>query len=119
MRLLALALALAAQATSATFEVASVKPHDPSNPRTMMVADASGRFTAVGISAVMLIRTTYNLQDDQVVGGPDWLRSARFDITAKAADGTSPTAMGPMLQSLLADRFQLTSHRETRELPVY
>ena len=119
MRLLALLLALAAQAAPASFEVASVKPHDPANPRTMMAADASGRFTAVGISPVMLIRTTFGLQEDQVVGGPEWLRSARFDITAKAADGTSPTAMGPMLQALLADRFQLTSHRETRELPVF
>ena len=119
MRLLALVLALAAQAAPSSFEVASIKPHDPANPRTMMVADASGRFTAVGIPIVMLIRTTYGLQDDQVVGGPDWLRSARFDITAKAPDGTLPTAMGPMLQALLADRFQLTSHRETRELPVF
>ena len=119
MRFLALVVALAAQAVPATFEVASVKPHDRANPRAMMVADASGRFTAVGIPIVVLIRTTYNLQDDQVVGGPDWLRTARFDITAKAPDGTSPTTMGPMLQALLADRFQLTSHRETRELPVF
>ena len=119
MRLLALMLAFAAQAAPRSFEVASIKPHDPGNPRAMMVADASGRFTAVGITAVMLIRTTYGLQDDQVVGGPDWLRSARFDITAKAEDATPPTAMGPMLQSLLADRFRMTSHRETRELPVY
>lgn len=118
MRLLALLLALAAQAAPATFEVASVKPHAPGNPRAMMVADASGRFTAVGISLAMLIRTTYGLQEDQVIG-PEWLRSERFDVTAKAADGTSPTAMGPMLQALLADRFQLTSHRETRELPVF
>ena len=119
MRPLALLLALAAQAAPPTFEVASVKPHAPGNPRAMMVADASGRFTAVGIPIVMLIRTAYNLQDDQVVGGPDWLRTARFDITAKAADGTSPTTIGPMLQALLADRFQLTTHRETRELPVF
>src|ERR1051325_6327364 len=112
MRFLALVVALAAQAVPATFEVASVKPHDRANPRAMMVADASGRFTAVGIPIVVLSRTTYNLQDDQVVGGPDWLRTARFDITAKAPDGTSPTTMGPMLQALLGDRLQLTSHRE-------
>src|SRR6185503_7638303 len=110
MRLLALLLALAAQAAPRSFEVASIKPHDPANPRSMMVADASGRFTAVNISAVMLIRTAYSLQNDQVVGGPDWLRSATFDISAKAEDGTPVAAMGPMLQSLLADRFQLTSH---------
>jgi len=119
MRLLALLLALAAQAAPRSFEVASIKPHDQANPRSMMVADASGRFTAVNISAVMLIRTAYSLQNDQVAGGPDWLRSATFDISAKAEDGTPVAAMGPMLQSLLADRFQLTSHRETRELPVY
>jgi len=87
MRLIALVLALAAQAAPSSFEVASIKPHDPANPRTMMVADASGRFTAVGIAPVMLIRTAYGLQDDQVVGGPEWLRSARFDITAKAGTG--------------------------------
>ena len=57
MRLLALVLTLAAQAAPApaTFEVASVKPHDPANPRVMMVADASGRFTAVGISLMSAV----------------------------------------------------------------
>ena len=54
-----------------------------------------------------------------MVGGPDWVRTGRFDITAKAADGTPPTAMGPMLQTLFAERFQLATHRDTRELPVY
>ena len=63
MRTLVLVFALGAQAAS-TFEVASVKPHDPANPRSMMVADASGRFTAVNISLVMLIRTAYLLQED-------------------------------------------------------
>jgi uncharacterized protein (TIGR03435 family) len=118
MRAIALALSLAAQAAT-TLEVASVKPHDPTNPRLMMVADASGRFTAMNISLAMLIRTAYGLQEDQVAGGPEWVRTERFDITAKAADGTSPTAMGPMLQALFADRFQLTTHRDTRELPAY
>jgi uncharacterized protein (TIGR03435 family) len=118
MRALAIVVALAAQAGS-TFEVASVKPHDPANPRSKKVADASGRFTAVNVPLVMLIRTANGLQDDQVVGGPDWIRTERFDITAKAADGTVPTAMGPMLQALFVERFQLATHRETRELPVY
>jgi uncharacterized protein (TIGR03435 family) len=108
-----------APAAPRSFDVASVKPHDPANPRSMMVADASGRFTAVNIPVVMLIRTARGLQNDQVVGGPAWMRSDGFDIVAKAPDGTPVTAMGPMLESLLADRFQLTSHRENRELPVY
>jgi uncharacterized protein (TIGR03435 family) len=107
------------QTPSRTFEVASVKPHDPANPRSMMVADLSGRFTAVNIPVVMLIRTAYGLQNDQVAGGPAWLRSEGFDITAKAEDGTPVTALGPPLQALLADRFQLTMHSETRDLPIY
>jgi uncharacterized protein (TIGR03435 family) len=119
MRLIALVLALAAQVAPRSFEVASVKPRDPANPRSMMVADPSGRFTAMNIPVVMLIRTTYGLQNDQVVGGPDWMRSEGFNITAKAPEGTPVTAMGPLLESLLAERFQLTFHRENRELPVY
>jgi uncharacterized protein (TIGR03435 family) len=119
MRLLALILALSAQAAPRSFEVASVKPRDPANPRSMMVGDPSGRFTTMNIPVVMLIRTAYGLQNDQVVGGPDWIRTEGFNITAKAPDGTPVTAMGPMIESLLADRFQLTFHREKRELPVY
>ena len=111
--------AVLAQRPPAAFEVASVKPRDPDNPRSMMVADASGRFTTMNIPVVMLIRTAYGLQNDQVIGGPDWMRSEGFNITAKAPDGTPVTAMGPMLESLLAERFQLTFHREKRELPVY
>ena len=102
-----------------SFEVASVKPRDPANPRSMMVADPSGRFTAMNIPVVMLIRTAYGLQNDQVIGGPDWMRSEGFNITAKAPDGTPVTAMGPLLESLLAERFQLTFHREKRELPAF
>src|SRR5688572_24548776 len=119
MRLLALVLALSAQAAPRSFEVASVKPRDPANPRSMMVGDPSGRFTTMNTPVVMLIRTAYGLQNDQVVGGPDWIRSEGFNITAKAPDGTPVTAMGPMIESLLADRFQLTFHREKRELPAY
>ena len=111
--------AVLAQAPARAFEVASVKPRDPDNPRSMMVADPSGRFTTMNIPVVMLIRTAFGLQHDQVIGGPDWMRSEGFNITAKAPEGTPVTAMGPLLESLLAERFQLTFHREKRELPPY
>ncbi len=57
----------------------------------------------------------------QIVGGPDWFRTDRFDIQAKAAgDAAVPAAqMKLMLQSLLEERFQLKLHRETRDMPVY
>lgn len=101
------------------FEVASVKRHTSDDPRIMLVALPGGRFTAVNIPLRMLIRTAYQLQDDQIVG-PSWIASDRFDIEAKADDAGPP---GPQflvrLQALLAERFSLVGHRETRDLPIY
>jgi uncharacterized protein (TIGR03435 family) len=55
----------------------------------------------------------------QVAGGPAWIDSEGYDIDAKAKDNTDPSQWWAMWQTLLADRFQLKLHRETRELPVY
>ena len=54
-----------------------------------------------------------------MVGGPSWLTSDRFDIVAKAPDNASPEQMPLMLRALLADRFKLVVHTESRELPIY
>jgi uncharacterized protein (TIGR03435 family) len=74
----------------------------------------------------MLIRNAFQLQDFQISGGPAWLGTDRFDIVAKAdGDIQPPTPGGPpaptqlMLRGLLADRFKLVVHHETRELPIY
>src|SRR5439155_4842339 len=55
-----------------------------------------------------------------IEGGPDWIRSERWDVDA-TAEGTPGSAMmqGPMLQTLLEERFKVKLHRETREVPVY
>ena len=66
-----------------------------------------------------IIRNTYGLQNFQIVGGPDWLDSDRFDIVAKAADDAQPAQMMLMVRTLLADRFKLAVHTETREIPIY
>src|SRR5438067_6869146 len=56
----------------------------------------------------------------QVVGGPGWIDSDRYDIVAKAEQNPPRTQLyGPMLRALLEDRFKLKVHRETKELPVY
>lgn len=65
-----------------------------------------------------LITTAYAVRDEQVAG-PGWLDSDRFDISAKIPRGTTAAQFRLMLQSLLADRFKMTIHRESRELPVY
>jgi uncharacterized protein (TIGR03435 family) len=72
----------------------------------------------------------YRIRDFQIIGGPDWIKSDRWDIQAKAEEGSVPARKSPMppnvpdpvalrVQSLLEDRFQLKFHRETRALPVY
>jgi uncharacterized protein (TIGR03435 family) len=106
--------------------VASVKPNKSGDGRVMIGMQPGGRFTASNIPLRMLIRTAFQLQDFQIVGGPDWVRSDRFDITAKAEGdippappGGPPGPMQLMLRALLAERFSLEAHNETRELPIY
>jgi len=65
-----------------------------------------------------LIMTAYDLKTYQVIG-PDWLGTARFDIDAKLPPGAARTQVPQMLQSLLADRFGLKAHNDTKVLPVY
>jgi uncharacterized protein (TIGR03435 family) len=110
---------IAAQSTE--FEVASVKLHTSDDQRVMMVAQPGGRFVAANVPLRLVIRTAFQLQDDQIVGGPKWLATDRFDIEARASNmpGAPTAQLFTMLQSLLADRFKLTTHREMRELPVF
>jgi uncharacterized protein (TIGR03435 family) len=101
------------------FEVASVKPSKPGTPGFIGPAPGGQRFTATNASLRMLIIMAYNITDRQVSGGPGWIASEGYDIDAKAELPTTREQLYLMLQTLLADRFQLTLRRETRELPVY
>src|SRR5262249_44706393 len=115
------------EATRLEFEVASVKPHKADDRTFGIMGEPGGRFRATNASPQMLIRTAFQLQDDQIVGGPAWLAADRYDIVAKAPEGTplgpppgqGPGAMQLMLRSLLAERMKLVTHKETRELPIY
>jgi uncharacterized protein (TIGR03435 family) len=66
-----------------------------------------------------LIRIAYDVNPEMVVGGPNWLEFDRFDIAAKAPANTSPATLHLMLQSLLAQRFGLVIHHDTRPMPAY
>jgi uncharacterized protein (TIGR03435 family) len=117
------------QTPAPAFEVASIKLNNSGDGRVMMQQQPGGRFTATNIPLRLLIRNAYQLQDFQIVGAPSWINSERYDIVAKAEDGTPPETpsldrTGPsriqlMIRSLLAERFQLVAHDETRELPIY
>jgi uncharacterized protein (TIGR03435 family) len=100
------------------FEVASVKPTKISG--TSLVRPLpGGRFSVVNFSLAGLIKRAYRLQDNQLVGGPDWIRSEGYDIEAKAEGDASAEQMLLMLRTVLTERFKLTLRTERRELPVY
>ena len=110
-----------------TFEVASVKPNKSGEPRVMIRSEPGGRFTATNVPLRVLIRNAYGItEDSRIVDAPGWIASGRFDIVARAPGDVPPlipgSQVGPMnlmLQALLEDRFRLTVHRETRDLPIY
>jgi hypothetical protein len=110
------AMAVLAQTTRPQFEVASIKPAGSRGPATMR--HLPGRLTS-NAPLRALMQGAYDLQPFQIVGGPEWIGSERYEVDAKAAGNPDPAHMFLMLQSLLEDRFQLRAHRESREMPAY
>src|SRR5580692_4734055 len=78
-----------------------------------------GRYEVRTANLVDLISTAYGLESDKVTGGPEWLDTDRFDVIAKAPSDSTPEALKLMLQGLLADRFRLVVHNDTKALPAY
>ncbi len=130
--------AAGAAATGADIEVATIKPSNPSTCKEYPIVDGhNDRYDMQCVKPKFLIQLAYGVRDFQISGGPGWLDSAQYDIAVKTA---SPDANRPpgkdvteltdserrtagarlraMLQSLLAERFQLSVHRETKELPI-
>lgn len=121
-----------------TFEVASIKPSSPDARGVMIQNQPGGGLRMTNVPLRVLITQAYDIRDFQLSGGPGWMNSDRYDITAKAdrsaatdspppdprqlSDSQVKTMMEQMrerLRSLLADRFQLAIHRETKDAPVY
>lgn len=100
------------------FEVASVKPNESQRPG--FNTDIShGTLTATNVTLIQLIQMAYRTQKQRVFNGPPWLTSDRFDVLAKGKTDATKEEISLMLRSLLADRFRLKVHNETRELPIY
>jgi bla regulator protein BlaR1 len=109
-------------ATRPSFEVISIKP-TPGNPVNSGFRRANGgSLNATNVTVRFLIEFAYDVRDDQISGGPAWLDSARFEVVAKPGEGAEAGNTQQLVrqrtQSLLADRFHLAFHRETKELPV-
>lgn len=104
-----------------SFEVASVKRN---TDRILSVSGvqpaAGGRLFAKATTLKQLIVSAYQIKEREIVGGPAWIDSERYDIEAKAGDPVGwDSGLRPMLKTLLADRFQLRAHTSLRDMPVY
>jgi uncharacterized protein (TIGR03435 family) len=116
------------------FDVATIKPHQP-DPRPMggggWVRNTPDGIKGMGVTVTSLVRSAYGLLlDTQVTGGPDWTRSERYDVEAKMSaediaamqqlnSAEKKVRSEQMLQALLAERFNLKTHSEIRQEPVY
>ena len=114
---------LSAQDGVPAFEVVSVKPNDSGGSNSTSIVQPGARYTATNATLRTLIKTAYQVRDDQIVVGPGWVNTERFDLTARGAGNPTTTEFVTqarlMLRAALTDRFQLVVHRETREIPVY
>jgi uncharacterized protein (TIGR03435 family) len=105
------------------FDVAAIKPTADTTVFSYSHVEPGGRYLGQNMSLRLLIKTGYGVHDNQIIGGPSWIDSARWDINAKAEGYKDAMAFRDMsrlmVRPLLADRFKLVMHHELRELPVY
>ena len=126
-------------AFASAFEVASITPNRNGEPMAGFIIKGRpahaiswtpDRFMATNFSLPMLLQRVYDVQAEQILGGPAWFNSENFDVDAhvdksvaddlgKLTPDQSKLERQRMLQVLFGDRFKLTLHHETRELPVY
>jgi uncharacterized protein (TIGR03435 family) len=108
---------------AARFQVASIKPASQQPQDVQGLGDLrmlpGGRVLAERVLLRYFIQSAYDLKPFQISGGPAWIDSAHYDIDAKGDANPSQSERRLMMQELLADRFKLKVHHETRQLPVY
>jgi uncharacterized protein (TIGR03435 family) len=108
---------------SLAFDVATIKPSDPATPGQSILVGRGGSnlFTTTNTTLNDLIKFAYDIHVRQIVNGPSWLETDRFDVTAKPEAQGIPNAtqLRTMVRKLLAERFGLAFHNEKREMPAY
>ena len=102
-----------------SFEVAAVRRNVSGDQNASTQLQPGGRVTITNNTLFNMIRNAYNVQSFQVLGGPDWVRSDRWNVVAKAEGDVRPQDLLLMLQDLVNDRFKAVIRRETREMAVY
>jgi len=102
------------------FEVASIKPSKPGSAGGGVRPLPGGQtYIAGNVPLRLIIKLMYKITDSQIVGGPSWIDTELWDVEAKAARPSTLDQLHEMFQTLLAERFKLQFHRETREMRAY
>jgi uncharacterized protein (TIGR03435 family) len=117
-----LATVIHAQPAAPKFDVAAIKPSNPDATGQFVRMPSPGRISVTNMTLQQLIRFAYSEgigANLEIAGGPNWLDKDRFDVEAKAEGTPTQPELRLMIQGLLADRFALKSHTETKEVNVY
>ena len=101
------------------FEVASIRPAGPGTRGGGIEVTPGGRFSATNVSLRALLKYAYGVRDFQIAQPPNWFDSQRYDVLAKAEPDATEDRIKIMVQSLLAERFELKLHRESKEMQAY
>jgi uncharacterized protein (TIGR03435 family) len=104
---------------AASFEVASIKPAVPDVFGSSGEDGRNGVLRMYNVSLKRCIRYAYKIAEDQILGGPEWIDKNRYDILARGDHSAAEPELLTMLQPLLADRFKLELHHETRTGPGF
>ena len=104
---------------SPQFEVASIKPNNSGSGYSRSSSQPNGGYIATNVTLRGLVLSAYSVRLFQVIGGPAWIDSDRFDIVAKAPENSTEERYPSMLQALLAQRFKFAAHLQTQEQPIY
>jgi len=111
------------QTAAPAYDVAAIRPNKSADTGSDIDFDDYGNFTAKDATIKILIQVAFSMRRDLVLDVPKWAQEERFDIDAKmvekSATGLTSAQKRAMLQALLADRFHLKTHMETRTLPLY
>jgi uncharacterized protein (TIGR03435 family) len=120
------------QSSTASFEVATIKPMDPNGRGALgFVGYPGGRVTVGSATVKMLVHYAFDIDEHQIRGGPEWVSTSRFDVTGVDPAPKRPASTEPdrratpteaereMLRGLLVERFGLKVRRSTQEAPVY
>lgn len=103
------------------FEVATIKPADPAEAGRYIMMRGTDRFVVKQYNLKLLIAAAYDVNSRTILGAPGWAESDHYDIEAVTPGAVRPTReeQMAMLRNLLADRFKLTFHRETKVYSIY